>query len=664
MSAHSSPQKWIEFLKSSYKDEITSLAEEYPDVRSLSVSFFDIEQFDPELADELLNFPDEVLRDAHQALLDIGDTKGVDFLNAHVRVRDLASHVQIRSIRSHHIGKLIAVEGLIRKATEVRPKITRAVFHCPYEHETVVMQGEKFVEPYECDDVNCSRKRGPFTLSKEKSTFLDAQKLRIQESPEGLRGGEQPQALDVLVIDDLAGITTPGDRIIITGVLRSYQRVNYNTKTTFFDIVLDGKSIDVEDKEFEDIVLSPEDIEMIKTLAADTGIYEKMIRSIAPSIYGYNLIGDPGIAKSQLLRYTVKIAPRGIYTSGKSLTSAGLTAAAVKDEFGDGRWTLEAGALVLADKGIAGVDEMDKMKADDRASLHEAMEQQTISIAKAGIMATLQSRCSLLGAANPKYGRFDQYDNIAKQINMPPTLLSRFDLIFILTDKPTIERDTQISNHILKAHYAGELSMQQEHILNSGITSKQIEHAMKVIQPEIEPELMRKYIAYAKRNVYPIMSDDAREKIVDFYLGLRKQGEDPNSPVPVTARQLEALVRLAESSARIRLSNEINVDDIERVIRIVTTSLEQVMTDPETGMLDADIISVGTSKSQRDKIHILRDIIKELQHTYDGAAPYEEVIGHAEEQGINREKVEDVLSKLKISGELYEPKNGYIKISQ
>ncbi|RZN14722.1 MAG: minichromosome maintenance protein MCM [Methanosarcinales archaeon] len=695
MSAHSSPQKWTEFLKSSYKDEIANLAEEYPDVRSLSISFFDIEQFDPELADELLNLPDEVLRDSNQALLDIGDTKGVDFSKAYLRVRDLASHVQIRSIRSHHIGKMIAVEGLIRKATEVRPKITRAVFHCPYEHETVVMQGEKFVEPYECNDANCSRKKGPFALSREKSTFLDAQKIRIQESPEGLRGGEQPQTLDVLVVDDLAGITAPGDRIIITGVLRSYQRVNYNTKTTFFDIVLDGLSIDVEDKEFEDIVLASEDIEMIKTLAADTGIYEKIIRSIAPSIYGYSevkeaislqlmsgvskklpdgsrirgdihmlLIGDPGIAKSQLLRYTVKIAPRGIYTSGKSSTSAGLTAAAVKDEFGDGRWTLEAGALVLADKGIAGVDEMDKMKPDDRASLHEAMEQQTISIAKAGIMATLQSRCSLLGAANPKYGRFDQYDNIAKQINMPPTLLSRFDLIFILTDKPTIERDTQISNHILKAHYAGELSMQQEHIPNSGITSKQIEHAMKVIQPEIEPELMRKYIAYAKRNIYPLMSDDAREKIINFYLGLRKQGEDPNSPVPVTARQLEALVRLAESSARIRLSNEVNVDDIERVIRIVTTSLEQVMMDPETGMLDADIISVGTSKSQRDKIHILRDIIKELQHAHDGVAPYEDVIVHAEEQGINREKVEDVLSKLKNSGEIYEPKNGYVKISQ
>jgi replicative DNA helicase Mcm len=694
MSAHSSLQRWIEFLELYYYSEILELADEYPDAKSLHVSFSTLEKFSPEMAEELINRPDDVLRDAKEALREIGESKGVDFSDAHLRVRELPKRVGIRHLRSRHIGKLIAVEGLIRKATEVRPKLVIGVFHCPYEHETTVLQGERYTEPYECSDPDCSRKKGPFRLSKEKSTFIDAQKLRIQESPENLRGGEQPQTLDVLVTDDLAGEVSPGDRIVITGVLRSYQRTSYNTKSTFFDLILDGVSIEVEDKEFEDIELTKEDIEAIKALGSDPDIYDKMIRSIAPSIYGYPevkeaislqlmsgvakklpdgsrirgdihmlLIGDPGIAKSQLLRYTIKLAPRGIYTSGKSSTSAGLTATAVKDEFGDGRWTLEAGALVLADKGIAGVDEMDKMQAEDRSALHEAMEQQTISIAKAGITATLQSRCSLLGAANPKYGRFDRYENIAKQINMPPALMSRFDLIFILQDIPTKQRDTEIAEHILRSHYAGELSMHRSYIHDSGITSEEVENAMEVIMPEINPELMRKYIAYAKRNVYPILSEEAKTELINFYLGLRKQGEDPNSPVPVTARQLEALVRLAEASARIRLSNEITVEDAKRVIRIVTTSLEQVMKDPETGMLDADIISVGTSKSQRDKIHILKDIIQELQHIHDGIAPREEVIISAEEKGINKEKVEDLISKLKSSGEIFEPRHGYLKLT-
>jgi len=528
----------------------------------------------------------------------------------------------------------------------------------------------------------------------EKSTFVDAQKIRVQESPENLRGGEQPQTLDVLVSDDITGMVAPGDRVVLTGVLRSYQRTTYNTKSTFFDLVLDCVSVEMEDKEFEDIELTSEDIKSIRELGSDPEIYERMVQSIAPSIYGYDevkdaislqlmsgvakelpdgsrirgdihmlLIGDPGIAKSQLLRYTIKLAPRGIYTSGRSSTSAGLTATAVKDEFGDGRWTLEAGALVLADKGMAGIDEMDKMRSEDRSAIHEAMEQQTISIAKAGIMATLQSRCSLLGAANPKYGRFDRYDDIAKQINMPPALLSRFDLIFILTDQPSIERDLQISEHILRAHYAGELEMQRRHVIESGITREDVEGVMNVITPEIEPELLRKYIAYAKRNIYPLLGDEARAKLIDFYIGLRRQGEDPDSPVPVTARQLEALVRLAEASARIRLSNSITTDDVDRVIRIVTMSLEQVMKDPETGMLDADIISVGTSKSQRDKIHVIISIIKELAGKNDGLAPREEVVALGVEKGINKEKIEDMLTRLKNSGEIYEPRHGYVQLT-
>ena len=693
----SSQQAWEEFLIRYYqqnKDDINQLARLYPERRSLFVQYPDLETYNSEIANELIEHPDSVLSHANEALKAIELPVDVAFTNTHVRVINLPERIQIRELRSVHINKFIAVSGLIRKATEVRPKIINAAFKCQRcEHVTLVPQGEgKFVEPYECENDVCGRK-GPFKLVHEESEFIDAQKLRVQESPDDLRGGEQPQTLDVDVDDDLAGIVAPGDRVVISGILRSYQRSTQQGKSTFFDLVLDGVSIEIEDKEFEDIEISKEEEEEILTLGKDPAVYNKVIHSIAPSIYGYDevkeamalqlfsgtpkslpdgtrirgdihilLVGDPGVAKSQLLRYGVRLAPRGIYTSGKSSTSAGLTATAVKDEFGEGRWTLEAGALVLADMGLACVDELDKMEADDRSSMHEAMEQQTISIAKAGIMATLKSRCALLGAANPKFGRFDRYEPIAKQINMPPALLSRFDLIFILTDEPSVSRDTAIAEHILKAHYAGQLSVRRDNVIGSGIELDEITKAMEVIQPVITADMLRKYIAYTKRNIFPIIQDDARKKLIDFYLGLRKQGEAPDSPVPVTARQLEALIRLAEASARVRLSSTITTEDTDRVVRIVMASLKQVMTDPETGRLDADIINVGISKSQKDRIKVLREIIRELQDEHKGSAPLEDIISRAEESGIKKDTVEDMIQKLKSAGEIFEASNERFKV--
>ncbi len=695
--AQSSNQIWEDFFKRYYWDDLLDLANHYPEKRSLFIQFPDLEQFDRELADELLEHPETVLKHANEALIGIELPADVEeFKNTHVRIIKLPeqARIQIRELRSANINKFIAIAGLIRKATEVRPKIVNAAFKCQRcEHVTFVPQGEgKFVEPYECENDVCGRK-GPFKIVHEDSEFVDAQKLRVQESPDDLRGGEQPQTLDVDVDDDLAGVVTPGDRIVISGILRSFQRNTQQGKSTFFDLVLDGVSIEIEDKEFEDIEITKEEINEIIALGKDTEIFGKVIHSIAPTIYGYDevkeamalqlfsgmpkslpdgarirgdihilLVGDPGVAKSQLLRYGVRLAPRGIYTSGKSSTSAGLTATAVKDEFGEGRWTLEAGALVLADMGLACVDELDKMEADDRSSMHEAMEQQTISIAKAGIMATLKSRCALLGAANPKFGRFDRYEPIAKQINMPPALLSRFDLIFILTDEPSVSRDTAIAEHILKAHYAGELSVRRANVIGSGIELDEITKAMEVIQPVIKADMLRKYIAYTKRNIFPIIQDDARKRLIDFYLSLRKQGEDPNSPVPVTARQLEALIRLAEASARVRLSSAITMEDTDRVIRIVMASLKQVMTDPETGRLDADIINVGMGKSQRDRIKVLKEIIRELQEEHKSAVPLEEIISKAEDSGIKKDTIEENIMKLKTIGEILEVTNGRFRV--
>ncbi|WP_181687052.1 LAGLIDADG family homing endonuclease [Halorhabdus salina] len=338
------------------------------------------------------------------------------------------------------------------------------------------------------------------------------------------------------------------------------------------------------------------------------------------------------------------------------------TAAAVRDDFGDGQqWTLEAGALVLADRGIAAVDELDKMRSEDRSAMHEALEQQSISISKAGINATLKSRCSLLGAANPKYGRFDQYEPIGEQIDLEPALISRFDLIFTVTDEPDEEKDAELAEHILRTNYAGELNTHREQNSTPDYSAEEVDNVTDTVAPEIDPELLRKYVAYAKRSCFPTMTEEAKAAIRDFYVELRTKGSGEDAPVPVTARKLEALVRLAEASARVRLSDTVEEADAERVIGIVRSSLEDIGIDPETGELDADVVETGTSKSQRDRIKNIRGIISDIEEEYDEGAPVDVVIERAEEVGMEASKAEHEIEKLKQQGEVYEPRNDHLR---
>ncbi len=686
--------KWVEFLRTRYWDELLKLADSYPDERSLKIRFSDIDKFDPDFAEELLENPEPILEAAHAALLELDLPMDVYLDRAHVRIAELPRHFKTRELRSDHIGKLLAIDGLVRTATEVRPKIISAAFQCQRCGFTFFKEqtGNKFEDQnLKCMNQACDR-GGPFKLLLAQSKFVDAQKIRVQESPEDLRGGAQPQTLDVELEDDLAGRIFPGDRVIVNGILKSYQRSTpQQGKSTYFDLFHKGIFVEMTEQEFEEIEIDPEEEKLILEMSCDPEIYEKIRGSIAPSIYGYDdvkealalqlvsgfekhlpdgarirgdihilLVGDPGIAKSQLLRYMIKISPRGIYTSGKSSTSAGLTATAVKDELGDGRWTIEAGALVLADKGIAAIDEMDKMDNDDKSALHEAMEQQTISVAKAGVMATLKSRCSLLAAANPKLGRFDKYEPIAPQINLTPALMSRFDLIFVLTDDPDTKRDSAIAQHILKSNYAGELATQAD--WNQDISQEDIDNALVVIKPVLDPELLRKYVAYARKNIFPTLSDGAKEYFLKYYVGLRSQGQDSNKPVPVTARQLEALIRLGEASARLRLSDKVTLDDAKRVVKILEACLRKVGVDPETGFLDADIIASGTTKSTRDRTKSVIDIIRDVSREQQGPAPRNAVLDRAEELGIERAKAEEIIDRMRRDGDVFEPRPGMLKL--
>jgi len=683
---------WARFLRRTYKKELAQLGREYPHRRSLTIDFRRI--VNNRLAFELLDRPGKVIGDikdgiSQDNLITLRNGATPDAIN--IRFTNLPKKIAVRDIRADQINRFISIEGILRKTTEVRPRLVSAVFQCRTcgRHTEPIAQGYgRFHEPEVCP--GCER-RSKMDVVLNKSRFVDAQKIRIQESPEGLRGGEQPQTLDIDVTDDLTGTVSPGDRVTVNGILRSVQRVVHGNKSTFFDIYLECNSIEIGEKEFQEVNIDEQDEAEIRELADDPGLVRKITRSIAPTIYGNDdvkeaialqlfggipkempdasylrgdihilLVGDPGIAKSQLLRYVVKLSPRGIYTSGKSSTSAGLTATAVKDEFGDGRWTLEAGALVLADMGVAAVDEMDKMQKDDRSALHEAMEQQSISVAKAGITATLRSRCALLGAANPKLGRFDQFVPIGDQINMPPSLLSRFDLIFVMTDDPNEQRDIAIADHIMKTHSVGELIKQHEYAPIPHVDQAYIDRELAPVTPDIPPEILRKYIALAKRTCFPILSDDARKELIQYYIRLRSLAGQ-NKPVPVTARQLEALVRLAEASARMRLSDSIDREDAERVIRIVDTCLRQVAYDAESGGFDIDKLATGISKSQRDIIRTVKEAIRDVGGD-SGRARVSEVIETAMQQGFAREKIEEVIDRLKRDGEAMEPRNGIIQL--
>jgi len=1218
--------KWEEFFdEAGYQSKIISVADRYPEERSLEVQFDELNRFDTDMAIFLLRHPLNALTAGEEAIRRL-TPPGEEGLAIHLRLEGLPRdrRIPIRDLRAKHLGQYVAVEGLVRKSTEVRPRVTDALFQC-LRCGTVIKEtqdGQNFREPLECyeDQGGCKRSASAtkFKLLTETSLYLDTQKLEIQESPEGLRGGQEPQRLTLYVEDDLTGRITPGQRVVMNGVLRSVQKGRPGAKSTLFDIFMDVNSVQKEQVEFEEIEVTEEDAKLIRETGSSPDILRMITASIAPSMYGMHvekealalqlfsgvpkmmpdgrrirgdihvlMVGDPGVGKSELLSYMSRLSPRGIYATGKAASAAGMTAAAVRDEFGEGRWTLEAGALVLADLGlaclhpqaevlvdgvpraveelfdasrstraIAGgkdieiapasastvtfdptgasasedviasvirrryrgpiafvklssgfelrltpdhvvldgetfewkplrdlrpdarlvavqrlpsrrtsvyildivpddwivqpteeeeeelranvrkrfatleeasrddgmsrdalsgrnairvsefrrllhdlglydawkqrpfafgrsrsterlrvatitpelayltgficgdghvstserrssfrifqskvhardirrvmdmaeaasseprrrhvrdmlsavrgaagrsshvpmrrgsnllalvftwltkddltnlltlddtsltgfvaglidsdgctslegsrlpsrsgkavevsimfsasvranqrllyalrrfdvfarvrratgvlsvqitsrgdaqrllasiapfsakwkavpvarsmisaeheempskrtreilskaspppwslleeglrgtmydlangrqrpfkqairrlteairpqislrdyqalqsltgadyaldridqvriehhdgyvydlrvpghndflcdgavvhncIDEIEKMNPQDRSAIHEAMEQQRVSVAKAGITAVLQSRCAVLAAANPKFGRFDEHKYISEQIDLPPALLSRFDIIFSMIDRPQADRDRELAEHILRGHRVGEIGRRRE----SGATTEETQHLEEPYTPYFSPDFLRKYVAFAKR-IYPVMTDEAMAIIEKKYLEIRKTGEAAGSSVPITPRQLEAIIRLAEAGARMRLGEAVTADDADRAVRIVEYWMGKVA--GEEGRFDIDIIQTGISQSQREQIISLRDIIAELAGP-EGVADYEDIVRVAQERNIPPARVDAWLKRWAQEGEIYSPaKNKY-----
>ncbi|HDI01084.1 MAG TPA: minichromosome maintenance protein MCM, partial [Candidatus Bathyarchaeota archaeon] len=578
-----------------------------------------------------------------------------------VRINRLPEVLPLRKLSSDHIGKLVSIEGIVVRATPVRPLVVNSVFKCLRCNQPIITGINKpmFTAPEPRTCPYCKSK-GPFELDESRTEFIDYQELRVQEKPEDLPPGQLPRWVNVRIIgSDLVDLARPGDRVVITGIVRVARPAGRLKRG--LDMYIEANNIDVATREAEAIEISPEEEELIRKLARDPNIHEKIIRSIAPSIYGYEhikeaimyllfggvtkelpdvrkrgdihvlLIGDPGTGKSALLQYVARIAPRGLYTSGRGTTAAGLTAAVIREA--QGGMSLEAGALVLADKGIACIDEIEKMRPEDRVAMHEAMEQQSISIAKGGIVATLNARTAILAAANPALGRYDPYRSVVENISLPITILSRFDLIFVIRDVPDKEHDAKMAEHILETHRLKEPS----------------------VEPPIPPDLLRKYISYAK-SIEPRLTEEAIQVIKDFYLEMRSKSEGEGAPIAITARQLETLIRLAEAHARAALREFVTVEDAEAAINIMKRSLQEVGIDLETKRIDIDVIMTGKPKSLRDKLQLVLDAIRRLDEG-DGVGE-EDLIRELEPDGLTEADVRRLLGVLLRDGMVFEVRPG------
>jgi replicative DNA helicase Mcm len=338
------------------------------------------------------------------------------------------------------------------------------------------------------------------------------------------------------------------------------------------------------------------------------------------------ILGDPGVGKSKLLRYVSEIAPKSKYVVGVTSSSVGLTASVRRDEIFKGGWVLEAGALVLTSGGLVCIDELDKLSIEELQSLHEAMEQQTITIDKANIHATLRTETSILAAANPKFGRWDKMKSVVDQIDLPPTIINRFDLIFVLIDEPNPQQDETIVNELLK-----------------GLREER--------KPPLDKDLLRKYIIYAKK-IEPQWTTAALDIVKDFYIKLRSSsGEDT---IPITTRQLMSIIRIAEASAKIRLSPVVTEDDVNLAKELLLYSLKEVGINPETNRLDIDIIMSGISSTQRQKLSKVLDIIKDLQKDFPDGVPLNEILNESKKYNLEEEKVKETIEKLLKEGYIYE----------
>ncbi|MGD9532336.1 MAG: minichromosome maintenance protein MCM [Candidatus Nitrosocosmicus sp.] len=647
---------------------------------SITVDYIDFDSFSPALAKDITYHPDEMFSAFSESVTSILLEIHPDYaheIKDHVKVRigNYAVQKGLRDISADVINKLLGVSGMVVRSSEVKPLGKRLAYRCLNCNQISFSQlkGLSLKKPMRC--TSCAEKE--LEMDIENSLFIDFQLVRLQELPEDLPAGQLPHYIEVTILGDLVDQCRPGDRIMLTGIIRIDQEPSFGgtsalQKTSLFRLRMEGNNIeylggragDKKTRSMERISISAEDERQILMLSNKPDIYDKLISSFAPHVFGHEvikesilllivgsvtkklddgstrrgdinvlLVGDPGTAKSEMLKFAAKVAPRGLYTSGRGSTAAGLTAAVVRDK--SGIMMLEAGAVVLGDQGLVCIDEFDKIKAEDRSALHEVMEQQTCSVAKGGIVATLNARTSILSAANPMYGKYDPYKNITENVNLPIPLLTRFDLVYVIRDLPEKDKDSKIASHILEIH----------------------KDVQKSSQGAINIDLFSKYLAFAKQIVEPELTREAINIIRDYYMTMRNV--DSDSMITVTPRQLEGLVRLATARARLLLKERVEQEDAERALFLVQRMLETAGVDVNTGKVDLGVLH-GKPFSEISKLKLFMEIFLSISGEEKNDVEENVFIGELVKTGkFNDSDARSYIKKAMNDGQIYETKPGF-----
>jgi replicative DNA helicase Mcm len=642
---------------------------------SLVVDYIDFDTFKPDLAKLITDEPDEMFDAFNRAIFNILYEIHPDYANEtqnniKVRMGNYTVQKSLREINAEVINKLVGVSGMVVRSSEVKPLAKKIGYRCLNCSEITEAQLRGLVlrKPIRCG--KCSEKE--LEMDPDTSIFIDFQMVRLQELPEDLPAGHLPHYLEVTIIGDLVDQCRPGDRILLTGIVRIEQeQLSQQIKTSLFRLRMEGNNIeylggrtaDKDSRTIERLEISNEDEKHIVALARKNDAYDILISSYAPHVYGHEvikevilllivgsvtkrledgssrrgdinvlLVGDPGTAKSEMLKFAAKIAPRGLYTSGRGSTAAGLTAAVIRDK--SGIMMLEAGAVVLGDQGLVCIDEFDKIKPEDRSSLHEVMEQQTCSVAKGGIVATLNARTSILAAANPLYGKYDPFKNITENVNLPIPLLTRFDIIYVIRDIPEKEKDHLIASHILELHRDSEKSGQYL----------------------IAIDLFSKYLAYSK-TMEPKLTVEAIDKIRDYYMKMRNV--ESEGMITVTPRQLEGLVRLATARSKLLLKDYVDSEDAERAIYLIQTMLETAGVDVNTGRVDLGVLH-GKPQSEISKLKLFMEVFNGLSGQDKNDVEEKNFINELIQTGrFSEDDAQNFLKKAMQNGQIYERRSGF-----
>ncbi|XP_076892973.1 DNA replication licensing factor MCM7-like [Bidens hawaiensis] len=540
------------------------------------------------------------------------------FYEVYIRASSKGQPFTIREVRASNIGQLVKISGIVTRCSDVKPLMKVAVYTCEecgfeiYQEVTARV----FMPLFKCPSKRCSvnRAEGNLILQLRASKFLRFQEAKLQELSEHVPKGHIPRTMTVHFRGELTRKVSPGDVVELSGIFLPIPYTGFRAMRAGLvaDTYLEAMSVSHFKKKYEEYELKGDEEEQIARLSEDGDIYNKLSRSLAPEIFGHEdikkalllllvgaphrklkdgmkirgdlhicLMGDPGVAKSQLLKHIVNVAPRGVYTTGKGSSGVGLTAAVQKDPVTN-EMVLEGGALVLADMGICAIDEFDKMDESDRTAIHEVMEQQTVSIAKAGITTSLNARTAVLAAANPAWGRYDLRRTPAENINLPPALLSRFDLLWLILDKADMDNDLEMARHVVYVHQKRE--------------SPALGFA------PLEASVLRAYIS-AARKLSPSVPRELEEYIATAYSSIRQEEAKSNSPHSYTTiRTLLSILRISAALARLRFSETVAQSDVDEALRLMQMSKFSLYSDDrQRSGLDAisDIYSILRDEAAR-----------------------------------------------------------------